>query len=252
MRKVGIQVIIQARIGSTRLPGKILKPYAGGYVVLEWIIARARLSRRAERVVVATTTNPKDDATEDLCRRTGCDFVRGSEEDVLARFANAACAYPSAVILQINADEPLIDIEEMDRLADILREEGLDYANNHPGGLPIGTGSEAYRAVAFARMVAEAKNQYEHEHVTPYFYRPPELFKQRIVAPSTIHSFAESARLTLDTAEDFEFQRHLTESMGFSEPLQQPSTNEILTFLQSHPEIVAINKNVVQKTFPKA
>lgn len=252
MRKVGVQVIIQARMGSTRLPGKILKPYAGGYAVLEWIIARARLSRRAERVVVATTTNPKDDATEDACMRAGCDFVRGSEEDVLARFADVARAYPSDVILQINADEPLVDIDEMDRLADILREEGLDYANNHPGGLPLGTGSEVYRAAAFARMVAEAKDPYEHEHVTPYFYRHPKIFKQRIVAPSTIHPFAESARLTLDTAEDFEFQHHLTESMGFSEPLQQPSTNGVLTFLQSHPDIVAINKNMVQKTFPKA
>src|SRR3989344_5476857 len=105
MRKVGIQVIIQARMGSSRLPGKILKPYAGDYAVLEWIIARSRLSRRAERVVVATTTNPKDDATEDACMRAGCDFVRGSEEDVLARFADVARASPSHVLLQINADE---------------------------------------------------------------------------------------------------------------------------------------------------
>jgi spore coat polysaccharide biosynthesis protein SpsF len=252
MKNVEVQVVIQARMGSSRLPGKILKPYVGGYAVLEWIIARARLSRCAERVVVATTTNPKDDATEDACRRAGCDFVRGDEDDVLARFADAIKAFPSDIILQVNADEPLVDIAEMDRLADILREEGLDYANNHPGGLPLGTGSEAYRSSAFARVVAEAKDSYEHEHVTPYFYRHPELFKQRIVAPSTIHPFAESARLTLDTAEDFEFQRHLTENMGFSEPLQQPSTNEILTFLQSHPDIVAINKNVIQKTFPKA
>ncbi|MBI2025350.1 hypothetical protein HYT04_00985, partial [Candidatus Kaiserbacteria bacterium] len=104
MKKVEVQVIIQARMGSSRLPGKILKPYVGGYAVLEWIIERARLSTRAERVVVATTTNQKDDATEDACRRIGCDFVRGSEDDVLARFADAARAYPSDVILQINAD----------------------------------------------------------------------------------------------------------------------------------------------------
>jgi len=247
-----IHVIIQARMGSTRLPGKILKPFVGDYSVLEWIIERVRLSKCTERVVVATTTNPKDDETERVCVARGCDFVRGSEEDVLARFADATRAFPSDIILQVNADEPLVDIAEMDRLVDILQKEHLEYVNNHPGGLPLGTGSEAYRSEAFARVVAEAKDTYEHEHVTPYFYRHPEFFKQRVVAPQKLHPFASKVRLTLDTIEDFEFQHRLIEGMGFSRPEEQPPTNEIVSFLQEHPKIVMINNHVVQKTFPKA
>lgn len=247
-----IHVIVQARMGSSRLPGKILKPFVSHYTVLEWIIERARLSNRAERVIVATTTNLKDDETEALCMKHGFDFVRGSEDDVLSRFALAAEKFPSNTILQINADEPLVDIAEMDRLADILQEENMDYVNNHPGGLPLGTGSEAYRSVAFARVVAQAKDPYEHEHVTPYFYRHPELFKQRNVAPKVLHPFAPHVRLTLDTQEDLQMLQALANGMGFSTPKDQPTTNQILDYLESHPELVRINQAVVQKTFPKA
>ena len=239
-------------MGSSRLPGKILKPFAGGYTVLEWIIERARLSKYAERVVVATTTNPKDDEIQKICENIACDFFRGSEDDVLDRFAGAMKVFPSTLILQINGDEPFVDLAEMDRLVEIVQKENLDYANNHPGGLPLGTGSEAYRSSAFDRVIAEAKDPYEHEHVTPYFYRHPELFEQKVIAPLDVHPFAPKARLTFDTQEDFEFQQHLTNGIGLQDPKKQPTTYDILTFLQSHPEIVAINKNVVQKTFPKA
>lgn len=251
MRKAGIHVIIQARMASSRLPGKILAPFVGVFNPLEWIIERARLSTYAERVIVATTTNPKDDKTEKICIKAGCDCVRGSEDDVLSRVAGAAAKFQSRIIADATGDNPFFDLAEMDRMIEIVEKEHLDYANNHPAGVPLGTGTQVFTGAAFARVAAEATDPYDHEHVTPYFYHHPELFKQREVAPLHIHPFAPHVRLTLDTPEDLALLQAVARGLGFSDPKQQPSTNEILSYLQSHPEIMAINQSIRQKTFPK-
>ena len=245
-------VIIQARMGSSRLPGKVLAPFIGNYTPLEWIIARARLSTYAKRVIVATSVNPKDDATEAACKKAGCDVYRGSEDDVLQRFSEAVRKFGTEVIADSTGDNPFFDLAEMDRMIGMLEEERYDYLNNHPAGLPLGTGTQVFTRSALERVAAEATDPYDHEHVTPYFYHHPELFKQRNVEPLTVHPFAPNVRLTLDTAEDLQFLQALAAGMGFSKPEDQPTTNEILDYLQAHPKLVAINKEVVQKTFPKA
>lgn len=252
MKKAGTHAIIQARMGSTRLPGKILLPFVGEHTFLEWVVDRLRTSRVLDNVIVATTTNPLDDAIEALCVRRGYASMRGSEEDVLGRYVEAAQKFESRVIVRAISDNPLVDIGEMDRMIGILESDKLDYANNHPGGLPGGTGTEVFTYEAFKRVAADAKDPYEHEHVTPYFYRHPELFTQRTVAPAVLHPFASQVRLTLDTPEDLQMLQALAKGMGFSKPEEQPTTNEILTYLESHLELVQINKAVVQKTFPKA
>jgi spore coat polysaccharide biosynthesis protein SpsF (cytidylyltransferase family) len=231
-------------MGSTRLPGKILKPFIGAYTPLSWLIERARLSTLAERVIVATTANPKDDATEAACKEIHCDIYRGSEDNVLDRYLQAIKTFDSKIILQINGDVPFVDIVEMDRLGHTLIDEGLDYANNHPTALPLGAGSEAYTAEAFIRMAALTQDPYDLGNVTPYFYNHLELFKQTILEPVVPHPFAKE--------EDLVFLQALAEEMDFSRPEEQPTTNEILGYLEAHPELVAINKNVIQKTFPKA
>lgn len=252
MKKDGVHVIIQARMGSSRLPGKILKPFVGEYTPLAWLVERARGSALAGKVIVATTTNPKDDTTEAACKAMGCDVYRGSEDNVLDRYLQAIRAHDSNVILQINGDEPFVDIAEMDRLGQTLIDHGLDYANNHPTALPLGTGAEAYTRESFEKMASLTQDLYDLENITPYFYNHLELFKQTILEPAAPHSFAKEARMTLDTAEDFEFLQKLAQGMGFSRPGDQPSTTEILNYLEAHPELVAINRHVVQKTFPKA
>lgn len=252
MNKEGTHVIIQARMGSSRLPGKILKPFVGGYTPLRWLVERARGSAIAGRVIVATTTNPKDDATEAACKEMGCDVYRGSEDNVLDRYLQAIRAFDSKVILQINGDEPFVDIAEMDRLGETLVEQGLDYANNHPTALPLGTGAEAYTRESFERMASLTDDPYDLENITPYYYNHLELFKQTILEPASPHPFAKEARMTLDTAEDFDFLQKLAAGMGFAHPKDQPATYDMLEYLQKHPELVAINKHVVQKTFPKA
>jgi len=252
MKKENTHIIIQARMGSSRLPGKILMPFVGGYTFLEWVVDRVRTSNVADTVIVATTTNPFDDAVEELCVRRGYDYLRGSEEDVLDRYFEAAQKFQSRIMVRVMSDNPLVDIPEMDRLIETRESEGLDYANNHPAGLPVGTGSEVFTFEAFKRVAAEAKDPYEHEHVTPYFYRHLELFKQRNVEPVVVHPFAPQVRLTLDTSEDLQLLKALAAGMGFSRPEDQPTTNEILSYLEAHPELVRLNQAIVQKTFPKA
>lgn len=252
MREEGTHVLIQARMGSSRLPGKILKPFVGDYTPLAWLVERAKSSAIAGKVIVATTTNPKDDATEAACRAMGCDMYRGSEDNVLDRYLQAIRAFDSQVILQINGDEPFVDIAEMDRLGQTLIDGGLDYANNHPTALPLGTGAEAYTRESFECMASLTQDPYDLENITPYYYNHPELFKQTILEPGHPHAFSKEARMTLDTAEDFEFLQKLAKGMEFMHPKDQPATYEILEYLQKHPELVAVNKHVVQKTFPKA
>lgn len=249
-QSVNTEVIIQARMSSTRLPGKILAPLVGECSVLEWVIERARANPRINRVVVATTDTPSDDATEELCTRLSCLCVRGSEDDVLSRFAKAVEAYPAEIIVHWTADNPLVDKAELDRLLDLLDTEHLDYINNHKDGLPLGMGVAAFTSSSFARVIAEAKTPYDREHVTPYYYNHPEFFSVRFIAPVSVHPFAQNVRLTLDSPEDLEALQVLAEGMKFSDPAAQPSTAEILNYLNAHPEIVQINSNITQKTRP--
>jgi spore coat polysaccharide biosynthesis protein SpsF len=243
-----IQVIIQARMNSTRLPGKVALPFVAGYTFLGWTIERIRLSKMVERVVVATSTDPKDDAIEELCARHAVAVVRGSEDDVVARFAEAIRQFPANVIVRATADNPLIDLAGMDRTIGLLEAENLEYVTAHSAGFALGTGTEAFTAEAFARVAAAVLDAYEREHVTPYFYRQPALFRQRKMTPREGHRFSSRARLTLDTAEDLRFLKALAEAMGFSRPATQPANGEILSFLESRPDIAAINAHVVQST----
>jgi spore coat polysaccharide biosynthesis protein SpsF len=249
-QRVAVQVLIQARMGSTRFPGKILSRFVENFTVLEWIIQRARQSRYAERIVVATTTNPKDDETVAVCRNCGCDYARGSEEDVLGRFVAAAQIFPCRVVSHITADNPLVDISEMDRLLAVLDANGLDYANNHPAGLPLGTGTEVFLFEALLRMEKMTNVPYDREHVTPYFYDNPSRFRQVELAPTVPHRFASKVRLTLDTPEDLLFLRKLAEGLNLSVPECQPETGAILDFLELHPDLLEINREIRQKTFP--
>jgi len=248
--KVNVQIIIQARMNSSRLPGKILKKLVGDFTVLEWIIERAKCSKYAERIVVATTENFNDNKTVAACIRRGCDYLRGSEEDVLKRFIDVLHTFPCNIVLQINADSPFFDVDEMDRLVEFIKESGLDYVSNHPGGLPLGTGTEAFTSESLLLVASKTNSPYDHEHVTPYFYNHPEIFKQSVMSPLNPNPLAKQTRLALDTPEDLEFLRQIMGQMNISSPINQPTTSEILSFLEKHSNLLGINKNVVQKTFP--
>lgn len=239
-----VVAIIQARMGSTRLPGKILKPLAG-QPVLARVVDRVRRSRRIGEVVVATTTLPADDAIADLCRSRGWACERGSEEDLLDRYYRAAVAHHADVIVRITSDCPVIDPGVTDSVIDAFLASPCDYASNtlEPRTFPRGLDTEVMSFAALERAWREDRDPAWREHVTPYLYRYPDRFRLRRVANDRDLSFH---RWTLDTPEDYELLRRIYDALG-SDAF---SWTDVLRLFDEHPDWIEINRNVVQKRVP--
>ncbi|MRR31178.1 hypothetical protein EG834_12840, partial [bacterium] len=169
--------IIQARMSSSRLPGKVLKE-AGGRIVLERMVERVRQARTVERVVVATTVDPSDDEIAAFCQAHDIDFTRGSLQDVLDRYYMAAKQYEADIIVRLTGDCPLIDPVLIDEVVNALIEQRADFACNRlpppfARTYPIGLDVEAVTFSALQRAWTEATEKHEREHVLPYLYEVP-------------------------------------------------------------------------------
>lgn len=240
-------IIVQTRMGSTRLPGKVMKDLAGK-PVLWHDIQRCRASKEATDVIVATTTNPEDYVIERACKEWGVSYHRGSWNDVLRRYYDTAVAYSSDVIVRVTSDCPLIDPAIID-----LTIRGLgdnDYVTNvFDRNFPRGMDAEVFRMSALEKAAREATKPFDHEHVTPYIRENSgTLFKTaNIDMPETYHF--PQFRLTLDTPEDYQlFQAIYHEFYRPGELIDVPT---VLRWLQAHPEIAALNETVVQKPDPR-
>ena len=211
MRRIAI---IQARMGSTRLPGKVLMDI-GGKTMLERVISRTQRAALVDKVVVATTTKKEDDRIVALCKRLHIDFCRGSENDVLDRYMSAASAYGADIIVRITSDCPFIADTVIDEVIAELIERKADYASNtlrrtFPKGLDV----EAFTYNAFLTAWAYADTSYQHEHVTPYFYEHRESFELASVElPLGLGGYSHH-RWTVDTKEDLEFVRKVYKEYG--------------------------------------
>jgi spore coat polysaccharide biosynthesis protein SpsF len=205
-------VIVQARLSSSRLPGKVLLQ-AGGKTLLAHLLDRVRRSSYRPEVVVATTTHPADDRVEAEARRCGAGVFRGSEADVLSRFVGTLAEHPAEVVVRLTADNPLCDPYEIDRvIGEFLARGhgagGLDYATNHTesgGRLPLGLDVEVFRADALERAHHEAHEAGDREHVTAYLYRVPGRF--RVLRTPYPMPERSRFRLTVDTPADLELVR---------------------------------------------
>ena len=237
-------IIVQARMTSTRLPGKVLKEVQGKSL-LAYQIERLRKVKLADTIVVATTVNATDDPIVRFCTDEDVDFYRGSEQDVLARYMGAARKCGASVIVRVTSDCPLIDPEVVDHvISRFARAAGrADYVSNtllrtYPRGLDTEVFSYKVLEEAFSR----ASEPTEREHVTPYIYGRPERFCLLNVAQDTDLS---AHRWTVDTKEDFELIRLMLESMY---PLKPDfRMRDCLELLEEHPEWVAINRDIEQK-----
>jgi spore coat polysaccharide biosynthesis protein SpsF (cytidylyltransferase family) len=203
--------IIQARTGSTRLPGKVLAPIAGRPMLLR-VVDRARRAKTLGRVVVATSTAVSDDRVEALCAAEGVDCFRGSENDVLERYAGAARRFGGDPIVRITADCPLLDAAVVDRVVETYREGSYDYvANINPPSFPDGLDTEVFSADALRASESEARLASEREHVTLFIRNRPERFR----IGNVVHGTDLSAlRWTVDAPEDLEFVRRVYERLG--------------------------------------
>lgn len=236
--------IIQARINSTRLPGKVLKKVLDK-TLLEYQIEKLLRSKQIDEVIVATTTNDLDIAIVQLCEKLGISTYRGSEADVLSRYYEAARLFKADIILRITSDNPLIDIKIIDKLISLYKHnyDKYDYISNVlESTYPVGVGAEVFSFTALLEAFHNGGLSEEREHVTPYIYRHPEKFNILNVA-STVQ--LSNHRWTVDTSEDFELVKRIIESLYPEKP--HFNMEDVLELLQKHPEWSLINAHIEQK-----
>jgi spore coat polysaccharide biosynthesis protein SpsF (cytidylyltransferase family) len=232
-------LVVQARMGSERLPGKVLLD-VGGKTMLERVLARARRAARVDEAVVATTRLRRDDGLAEKALALGAAVHRGEEDDVLDRFYGAARERGADVVVRVTADCPLIDPSVIDKVVDAL--EGADFAANtlkrtYPRGLDV----EVCTFRALERAWREAKADHERAHVFPYIYGHPELFALRGVEEPDDHS---GMRWTVDTPEDLAFVRGVYQGFGGDDRMEW---RRVAGWLREHPEVAAMNGGVRQK-----
>ena len=238
-------IIVQARMTSTRLPGKVLLPIAGR-PMLAYQLERLHRVRQAARTVVATTTNAVDDAIVSVAAALGVACTRGPEFDVLARYAQAARETQASVVVRATADCPLLDPTLIDdAICTFLREPGrYDYVSNMlEPSYPYGMAVEVFSAAALAAADAEATEEAEREHVTPFIYWRPKRFK---IGSLTMRPDLSSNRWTVDTKEDFELVSRILETLYPRTP--EFCMADVLELLDQHPDWRKINAEVRQKT----
>lgn len=209
----GVGIILQARFGSRRLPGKALAS-VGGISILWRCLNRLRRAG-AGPVVLATTERAEDDALADIAHRMGLDIYRGSTDDVLGRFVGAALRHRWHTVIRATADNPAVDIDAAARLVAVLTGTGADYACED--GLPCGAGLEAVTTAALLRTASAAVDAEDREHVTTFIKRQTDSFHvERPLAPA--HLRRPELRFTVDTAADLTYMRRVFARVRSVEP----------------------------------
>lgn len=242
-----VEAFIQARMGSTRLPGKVLKKVLGK-PLLEFLIERLHDAKKIDDIVILTTNEPVDDSIVSFCEERNIACLRGSTEDVLDRYYQAAVLRKPDAIVRITADCPLIDPEIVDEVTETFSREypKIDYASNtfnrtFPRGLDVEIFSFESLEKAFYRAIYPE----EREHVTVYLYRHPELFRLKHIVHTPSLGYH---RWTVDTAEDFTLIRLILEHLYPTHP--QFRLNDILNLLFHYPQWIQLNAHIEQKTLP--
>jgi spore coat polysaccharide biosynthesis protein SpsF len=241
-------IIVQARMGSTRLPGKVLKPI-GGRPMFSYQIERLRRVKHARLIVVATTTNDSDEPIVEFCAAEGVPCTRGSENDVLSRYCEAAHRYDAHAIVRVTSDCPLIDPELIDEAIVMFTGPGRpDYVSNMiEPSWPYGMAVEVISRAALDEANRESREAAEREHVTPFIYWRPQRY--RIASLTTTPNLSHH-RWTVDTPEDFELIRHILEALYKRKP--DFSMTDVLSLLDQHPGWMQINAHVRQKSVTPA
>ena len=234
-----VLAVIQARLGSTRLPGKTLADL-GGRPMLAHVVERAAAIPGVDGVVIATTVHPRDDRLAGWAQAAGLPCVRGSEDDVLDRFHDALERHPCDAIVRVTPDCPFLDPEVSGRVVAAWRGDPgrVDYASNvHPPTFPDGLDTEVIARSALAAAWREARWPSDREHVTPFVWRQPERFRQVAVRGDLDLSHL---RWTVDTVADLEFARavhaRLAPAVG-----ERFGMRDVVALLAREPALAALN-----------
>ena len=234
-----VVALVQARMGSTRLPNKVMKP-VGGVPMIELLLMRLSASREIDRIVVATSINERNKPLVEHVRHLGYACEQGSENDVLDRYEEAAKAYNADVIVRITGDCPLVDPELVDECIRGFKAAGVDYySNTNPPTYPDGLDIEVFTYTALEKAAKDAKSPFEREHVTPYL-RQSALFSS---ASKEHVEDLSSLRWTVDDPADFivieNVFRHFHPRMDFT-------WQEVLDLQRQQPEIFSINQHTIR------
>jgi len=243
MNKVAI---VQARVGSTRLPGKIFADLVGKPFVWH-VIDRLKAAKEIDEIIFAIPDDPRDDELQSYIEKIGLKCFRGNLGDVLKRFYQTAKEYKADIIIRITADDPFKDPDVIDKTVRLLTENNLDFAyNNNPPTFPEGLDVEVFTFDALKKANEEATSTFDGEHVTQYMHRNPQKFKQANLSNDKDLSYL---RWTVDEQADLDMTREIYDAL-YKEG-QIFKTKEILDLLNDHPNIANINKIVNRSTMYK-
>lgn len=236
--------VLQARMGSTRLAGKVLMEVRGKPLVVH-TLDRLKRCLTLDGIILATSNLPQDRVLLDLAKEEGVEGFAGSETDVLDRYYRAAAPHRPETVVRCTGDCTVIDSEVTDQIVRRHLQCGKDYTSNTViRSYPRGLDTEAMKFEVLERAAKEAKKDYEREHVTPYLYTHPELFSIEQVRAEPERTLPD-LRLCVDTIEDFELMREIFDRLYDRNPFF--SIDEILAVIRQNPELMRINSHVVQK-----
>ncbi len=234
-----VNAIIQARMGSTRLPGKVLMEIEG-IPILEHIVNRLSAVEQIGQIIVATSVEPADDPVARWCDQKQIAVIRGSEENVLDRFRQASEQFPADIYIRATGDNPMIDVGLISSMLKFFDENDLTYTcyKNYP----LGSGVEIFTSKALEETIKCATESFEKEHVTPYMYQKMEGRKVEYYTSSIDES---DIRMTVDTEKDLLFAKTMYARLFNKNPFF--GISDISNLLEAEPELRLINNNVHQK-----
>jgi len=242
MREKKIVAIIQARITSTRLPGKVLMEIEGKSMLWH-VLNRLKFSKKLDDIILAIPNTKENDILEKFAKDNKVRYFKGSEEDVLSRYYETAQKFNCDPIARVTSDCPLIDPEVVDLVVEKYLDLGADYTSNTiKKTFPRGLETEVFSFRILERAYTEAKNDLEREHVTLYFVKYPEIFRLVNVVNEKDLSYM---RWTVDEAKDLEFVREVYRRLYKEGKIF--SMKDIVSLLKKYPELMEINKGVKQK-----
>ncbi len=236
---VNVGIIIQARMGSTRLPGKVLKE-VDGKSLLSYLIDRLKIVKNAQTILLATTIAAGDNILVDLARKAGISSYRGSEEDVLDRYYQACKKFKLDIIVRVTGDCPLADPGVIEKGISIFLNNNYDYVSNvHPATYPDGFDVEIFSFKALETAWKNASKKSEREHVTPYIWNQPTIFKMKNFENDKDWS---RYRLTVDEPVDFELIAKIIRE--FKPRWTSFSTSDVIKYLNNNSQLLSVNEGI--------
>ena len=238
---------IEARMTSSRLPGKVLMESLPGVSMLEYMINRVKKSNNIDDIIVATTINKEDDPIVELCKKLKVKFFRGSEDDVLLRVLNAHEHFKSDIIVELTGDCPLIDYKLIDKIIDVYNNNNYDYvSNSHVRSYPDGFDVQVFSTKLLGEVSLLTKDSYDRENVSSFIYRSDRYKTFAVIAEQNL--FWPELRVTLDDKGDYLLIKNIIENIGLDYHV-----NDVVKYLRDNISLLNLNKDarVVDAPFQK-